>query len=312
MMRLLRSKRKGSALPLAMIAVMLLLAMGIGLLNLGLTARIQAVRASSAVAARAAADSGLEIAMFQMDQQLQSKLLDNDNLPQAVRQALPNCDLLYSYTVEQNDDGGYGIECSGMAGGREKVVGCTLEYEGPFEYSLFGQSGFLVHNSGKVDWYNNDEDDAPMRIGTNSIAAGAITLNSSAYINGDVVVGVGGDPDVAVVAHDPGDIEGDIFVAPEEHELPEIIVPEWLDLLPSSGTLTNNTSISSSAKYSDIDLKSSRTIEIAGDVVLYVSGDMILRMRRTLRYTVSTVARAWTSRTAVKCTGPSTLRTPTW
>ena len=273
-MKLLRSKRKGSALPLAMVAVMLLLAMGIALLNLGVTARIQAVRATSAVAARVAADSALEIAIFEMNQQLQLKLLDSDSLPQAVKQALPNCDLLYSYTVEQNDDGGYDIECSGMAGGREKVVGCTLEYSGPFEYAVFSEGGMEFKNSSKVDWYNNDEDDRPMRIGTNSVAAGAVTLNNSAYINGDVIVGPGGDPDVAVSNN--GDITGHILVAPQECELPEIIVPEWLDLLPSSGTLQNNTTISNSAKYSAINLKSGETIEITGDVVLYVEGDMIL------------------------------------
>ncbi|HEC01955.1 MAG TPA: hypothetical protein ENI81_00335 [Phycisphaerales bacterium] len=275
-MKLLRLTRKGAALPLAMVAVMLLLAMGVGLLNLGVTARIQAIRASSAAAARSAADSGLEMAMFQMDRQLLAKSLDDDNLPQAVRQALPNCNLVYSYTVRQNDGGGYDIECTGTAGGREKVVGCTLECRGPFEYAIFSKGAMELKNSCKVDWYNYDEDDRPMQIGTNSIAAGAVTLKNSAYVNGDVVVGVGGDPDVAVSQGGSSDITGDILVAPEEHELPEVTVPEWLDLLPSSGILKNDTTISSSAKYSGIDLKNSKTIEITGDVVLYVEGDIIL------------------------------------
>ena len=260
-------------MPLAMIAVMILLAMGVGLLNLGVTARIQAVRASSALAARAAADSGLEMAMFEMNQQLAAKSLDNDSLPQS-KAILPHCDLVYSYTVERNNDGSYNIECTGTAGGREKVVGCTLEYKGPFEFAVFGEAGMLLHNSSKVDWYNNDEDDASLQIGTNSINSGAITLKNSAWINGNVVVGAGGDPDVAVSNN--GDIEGDILVAPQEYELPEIIVPEWLDLLPSSGTLQNDTTISNSAKYSDINLGNSKTIEITGDVVLYVEGDMIM------------------------------------
>jgi len=276
MRKLLQQKRRGAAVPLALIAVMILLAMGVGILSLGTNARIQAARASSAIAARVAADSGLEMAMYQMNQQLAAKSLDNDGLPQANKQALPHCNLVYSYKVQQNNDGGYDIECTGTASGRQRTVGCTLEYRGPFEYSLFAEGGFLVHNSGKVDWFNNDADDSPMRIGTNSINAGAITLKNSSYVNGDVVIGVGGNPDVAVVAQDPDDITGDILVAPEEYELPEIIVPEWLDSLPSSGTLKNNTTISSSAKYSDINLKSSKTIEITGDVVLYIEGDMIL------------------------------------
>ncbi len=274
MKKLLQQKRLGAAVPLALIAVMILLAMGVGILSLGTNARIQATRASSAIAARVAADSGLEMAVFQMNQQLQSKVLTNDSLPQAVKQALPHCDLLYSYTAKQNNDGSYNIECTGIAGGREKVVGCTLEYQGPFEFAVFGEAGMLLHNSSKVDWYNNDEDDAPLQIGTNSTAAGAITLKNSAWVNGHVVVGVGGDPDVAV--SNKGDIEGGTFVAPEEYELAEITVPEWLDSLPSSGSIKKNTKISSSGKYSDINLKNSKKIEITDDVVLYIEGDIIL------------------------------------
>lgn len=49
-----------------------------------------------------------------------------------------------------------------------------------------------------------------------------------------------------------------------------------LDALPSSGSLKNSTTISSSAKYSDIKLANSKTVTITGDVALYIEGDMSL------------------------------------
>ena len=273
MRELLQRKRKGAALPLAMIAVMILLAMGVGLLSLGRTARVYAVRTSSAIAARAAADSGLTMALYEMNEKLETKSLDNDSLPEA-KELLPNSDLAFSYTVTRDSGGNYIIESTGIAAGSEKVVGCTLEFQGPFDYAIFSRAGMELKSSAKVDWYNYDRDDKPLKMGTNSIDEGAITLKRSAYINGDVVVGVGGDPDVAVSNN--GKIEGDILVSPEEHELPGITVPDWLQLLPSGGTLEMDTTISNSAKYSGIDLKNSKKIKIDGDVTLYVTGDMIL------------------------------------
>ena len=48
MKKLLQRRRKGVAVPLAMIAVMILLAMGVGLLSLGANVRIFSIRTCSA------------------------------------------------------------------------------------------------------------------------------------------------------------------------------------------------------------------------------------------------------------------------
>ncbi|MHC4433741.1 MAG: DUF7305 domain-containing protein, partial [Planctomycetota bacterium] len=131
-----------------------------------------------------------------------------------------------------------------------------------------------LKNSAKVDWYNYDDDDAPMQIGTNSTKKGAVTLKKSATVNGNVVIGVGGDPDVAV--SNSGEITGDIRVSPEENPIPLITVPEWLEGLPSSGTMKDSITLSGPTKYKRIDLKNGNTMKVNDDVSIYVTGDITL------------------------------------
>lgn len=52
MNELLQSKRRGSSIPLAMVAVMILFAMGVGLLSLGFNSRIYSIRTASDIEAR--------------------------------------------------------------------------------------------------------------------------------------------------------------------------------------------------------------------------------------------------------------------
>ena len=55
--KMLKSKKSGYAMPMAMLAVVLLFLMGTALLSLGLDRRIFSVRVASAMAARSAADA---------------------------------------------------------------------------------------------------------------------------------------------------------------------------------------------------------------------------------------------------------------
>lgn len=58
-------------MPLAVLVVVLLFAIGVGLMGLGLNHCIYPIRTSSDIAARCAADSGLAIALFEMNKKLQ-------------------------------------------------------------------------------------------------------------------------------------------------------------------------------------------------------------------------------------------------
>ncbi len=67
MNKLLQLKKRGSALVTVMCVVVILLAMGMGLLRLGLNSRIYSIRTSSDIAARSAADTGMTKALYEMN-----------------------------------------------------------------------------------------------------------------------------------------------------------------------------------------------------------------------------------------------------
>jgi len=94
--KLPQSKKRGSAIPLAMVVVMILLAMGTGLLSLGLHGRIISIRTSSDIAARSAADAGLIKAIFEMNEKLKVESWNDSSLPVGTNIGLPNCDAVFS------------------------------------------------------------------------------------------------------------------------------------------------------------------------------------------------------------------------
>jgi len=275
MKKLLKSKKRGSAIPLTMVAVMILLAMGVGMLSLGMSGRIYSTRTASDIVARCAADAGLTMALFEMNEKLKVKPWNDSSLPEATNESLPYCDAVFSYTVTGNPGTGYTIESVGTSGIAERKVVCILKPQGPFEFAVFAKEGAELKNSALVDWYNFDMDDEILKFGTNSIASGAFTFKNSSTINGDVVVGVGGNPDL-VIDDFGATITGETRAMTERNALAPIEVPEWLESLPSIGTITDDSTVTNSAKYSSINLENSKTLLIDGDVTLYVTGEIIL------------------------------------
>jgi len=275
MKKLLQTKKRGSAIPLAMLVVILLISMGMGLLNLGFHSRMISIRTTSDIAARCAADAGLTKAIFEMNENLKVKPWNDSSLPIETGISLPNCDAVYSYSVT-SDSGIYTIQSTGTSGQTQRTVSCTLQLQGPFEAAIFTEGFINLHNSAEVDWYNYDASDANMKVGTNSTADGSVDLANSAIIRGDVAVGVGGDPDTAIDLGNSAIIEGQTSALTEEGEMLSITVPETIDSLSSSGTINNDTTISSSGKYNSIDLGNSETVIICGDVTLYITGDITL------------------------------------
>jgi len=274
-LKLVKSKMRGFAVPLAMVAIMILLAMGVGLLNLGLTSRTYSARTAADIAARCAADAGVTKALFEMNEKLKVKPWNGSSLPEVTNENLPFCDATFSYTVTGNPGSGYVIEAVGTCGHAERRISCTLRLQGPFEFAVFGDEGAELKNSALVDWYNFGADDDVLKVGTNSVATAAIILKNSATVNGDVVVGLGGNPDT-VISDAGATITGEARALREKNELLPVAAPDWLQSLPSSGIIQDDATVTSSAKYSSIDLKNGKTLVINGDITLYVIGEIIL------------------------------------
>ncbi len=275
MNKMLQSKKRGSAIPLAMLVVVILLATGTGLLSLGLHSRIISIRTASDIAARSAADAGLTKALFEMNEKLKVKPWDGSSLPLETEISLPNCDAVFSYTVTGNLGSGYTVESTGIFGQAQRTVSCALQLQGPFEAAIFTKQYLYMKNGGIVDWYNYDADDGNLQIATNDAEPDSIVLHNNSTVNGDIGVGMGGDPDVVITDHG-ATVNGSTFALTQIYELPPVTVPESLESLPSLGTINENTTITTSARYSSIDLGNSETVTIGGDITLYITGDIIL------------------------------------
>lgn len=270
-----QNKNRGSALPLSLLALVVLLTVGMGLLTLGLTFRIHSIQNASNISARCAADAGLIEALYEMNQKLKVKPWNGSNLPQTTEQQLPNCYALYSYEVTGDLGSGYKIESTGICGRHPKTVACTLQLQGPFEAAIFTKEQLELKNSAVVDWYNYTPNDKKMKIGTNSTAADTIVLKNSSAVYGDVVVGLGGNPSAVINDHG-ATITGEIRALTEKYPMTSISVPDWLLSLPTGGTIKNDTTISASAKYYSIELKNNKTVTIENDVALYIVDEIIL------------------------------------
>jgi hypothetical protein len=279
--RCLQLIRGGFAISFILCLVVILLIIGVGLLSFGLHGRRFAVHTTSGMAARSAADAGLASALLEMNKQLELKTWSDSSLPSVTDEPLPNCDSSFSYTVEKHtvdeDNTVYSIESTGQYGLKQKKINCTLELKGLFEYAIFTQGDITLRNGTTVSPYNADADDPPMQIGTNSTEANAISIKTGVTIDGDVVVGVDGNPTVVIDSKLEAVITGQARSMPVPNTIHPITVPQYLLDMPTSGSLTSSATISSSAKYDSIDLIFNSTddlITIDGPVELYVVGDI--------------------------------------
>lgn len=269
-------ERGGFALSTMLCVVVILLILGSALLSVGLHSRGLSVRTASDISARCAADAGLTKAFYEMNEKLEVTPWDGSSLPGVTSEILPNSDATYSYTVTGDLSSGYAIVSTGQSGLREKIVMCSLPLQGLFEYAIFSNEGIELKNGATIDWYNYDDDDKNLQVGTNSILEDSVVLMNGVTVSGDMIVGVGGNPDT-VIDYTWATITGNTYAMTVEHELPQITVPDWLESLPSGGTIDDSIIISSSGQYDGINLGNNKIITIDGAVSLYISGDIILK-----------------------------------
>ncbi|MBW8040110.1 MAG: hypothetical protein FVQ85_08940 [Planctomycetes bacterium] len=286
MQKSLQTKRGGFALALVLFAVVLLLVIGVGVLNLGMHGRAFSVRTSSELVARSAADAGLTKALLEMNQQLEAKTWNDNSLPSATDEMLPNCDSSFSYNVVKTTtpDGNdlYTLECTGNSSRFNKTVNCTLELKGIFEYAIFALGDITLKNGTMITAYNQGADDTPMQVGTDSTEDGAITAKLGVTIEGDIVVGVDGDPDTVIDNATEATITGQIYPSLVKNKTPNINVPNSLLNMASSGVITNSITINTMTKYDSVfltgvgDPNKTDIITIDGNVKIYVLGDLRL------------------------------------
>ncbi len=286
--KLLQTKRGGFALAIVLTVVILLLIVGAGLLSIGNQERLKGVRTSSEIAARNAADTGLTKALFTMNRMLEKKTFNDNSLPHVTHELIPYSDATFGYNVTKSTlaDGNdlYSITSVGKSGRYQKSVNCTLEMKGIFEYAIWVAGTLNLKSGTTISAYNQGADDPPLQIGTNSTDSGAITAKTGVTIDGDVVVGPGGDPTTVINNPDESTITGDIYPSLITHKTPEVTVPQYLVDMVSSGTIGTSAKLISAAKYDSINLGGATgydpnkvdKVSVDSNVEIYVTGDLKL------------------------------------
>lgn len=268
---------KGSVLSFVAVMVLVLSIAGMAMLKLGVNARMQAHRATSEMAARAAADAGLVQIVHLLNKQLQTlQEWDITSMSTTSDIYLPNCPASYQYKLNGDVDSGYQIASIGKSSQIERVVYANLKLTGLFDYAIFVADNFELKMGTSINGYNFDDDDDPLKIATNSTEIGALDMRTGVIVNGDVAVGPEANPDLVINSRLEANITGDVYALPEEKELPIITVPDSLALSPSKGAITNNAIISADGKYDTINIANNTIVLIDGDVTLYIMGDIII------------------------------------
>jgi hypothetical protein len=283
--------RRGSAIPLVVVAVIVLLAMGVGLLNLGFKGRIYSLRNASDIKARCAADAGLTMALFEMNEKLKVKPWDDSTLPKATDVKLPYYDATCTYRVIGSLAGGYTLQSVGRSGDANRGVSATIKLQSGFNHAILTKEQLILKADTVIDGYNSiDPADTEfvVDIGSQSNADGSVVLNMGSVVNGDVFVAPGGNLDGAIKG--AGTVAGEKYASAPE-PLPTVTAPSLdpkaaIDVAGQTVKLTP----ADSGTYPEIYLRQQvildkKTIidtipsilEVnGGDVVLHLTGDIQL------------------------------------
>jgi hypothetical protein len=280
---LIHRGNRGFALATMMCTVVILFIIGMGVLSVGLQSRGFAVRSSSDIVARCAADAGVTKAVFEMNEKLKVIPWDGSSLPEVTGETLPNSNAVYSYAVSGDLTNGYNVKSKGQYGLRGKTIGCSLALVGPFERAILAQNNVVLKAGMVIDGYNSSDpwdNNIDVQVGTTSVLPDSIVLNMGVVVKGNVAVGVGGN--VGTVIKDLGASTYRKYSMLKEVELPPVTVPELVDtgsdIKVQGATLILGPA--DNGQYGEIELKKAANPGIlqvnGGDVILYIKGDISL------------------------------------
>ncbi len=281
------SNRPGMTLVLMMFAVVLLMTMGVGLMMLDMHVRGTAIRTSNEIASRIAADAGLEKGVNAMNIKLNIKPWKDKDLPSSIGESLPNCSAVFSYTTTKDDAGNYAVTSAGASGQSLKTVRGTLGLSGVFEHAILSRGKVNLKSNTLIDVYNSldaSDTDGNLKVATISAEDDEIDLKLNTTVNGEVVVGVGGDPNTVI--KDQGATTGRRYAMSVQPPFPAVVVPPLPD--KAKGLVGKKTSLTigpaDSGIYRQIALQgddrsmaeSVQLVVTGGDVVLHITGDIEL------------------------------------
>ncbi len=275
----IRSGRQQAGFILSLIAILMLILALAGLATLGLSvqARVRAMKYSRNLCARFAADAGLDKALYEMNRQLQI----NPALMAGLIQSGPLLDLdgteaQFQYTIDGNWNTGFSVDSRGVCDSHQHDIHAVLRLKSLFEYALFGNEGMTFKNGTRISAINWTADLPPLLAGTNSIQVGALDMKFGVTIDGDVLIGPGGDPAVVINSKQDCLITGQVTPLPLPLDMSVVPVPASLMTANSLGTIKTAGTLMTSGKYSGIQLGNGDVLKISKPITLWVTGNITL------------------------------------
>lgn len=271
---------KAFILPFLAILMVILVLVGYGMLSLGFNARIKALRHTQDIYAISAAEAGMTHAIIKMNDKLNTeKTWDNSTLPSLnlYDVNLPKAFADYSFEIAGNPATNFLIKSTGRSGPATRIFAARTMLRSVYEFSILVKKNLILYPNSKVTAYNSETSETGLKVlmGTNSIGDDSVIILNGAVIDGDVLVGVSGDPNEVI--KNSGTINGMATAMLLAASFPDVYPPTGLS---SHGSINGPAVISGAAgsgQYKDINLGNDQTIEIVGNVVMHVTGDIDMK-----------------------------------
>ncbi len=193
--------RRGSLLAFVLVIGVCLALLGFGMLELGFGSRLRSAISVFNMKAREAADAGIAKALYEMNLAFHTGTAWTSD-PGPV--TLANSNAIYDYRIDPNGPN-YIITSKGTSVREQRIVYALAELTSKYDFGLLVTDEITLKEGSLIDaydstkgFYGDDNSKQYVRIGTTSLAPKQINLNNKVTIMGDVLVGVGGDPDVVI------------------------------------------------------------------------------------------------------------------
>jgi hypothetical protein len=282
--RPLLSRKPGSVLVLVLLVVLVSFIIGTGLLALGTQSRVMSVNQVQDMLARSAADAGLERAVQEINNAVVAKKWSESVVPYVTNATLPYTDSVYSVKTGYGATDGYQIVSVGTDRNRTRTVNATLRLKGLFENAIQCRDNIILKAGTVIDTIDSTismdpaDCDEKAIIGTNSVEADSVILNNGVVVDGDVVVGVGGD--TSTVIKDLGATMDKSYALSTSVEFAPVSAPSLFGPDTTIGVKIGEKTIGpggdypATGRFSGISLKNGTTLRVIGDCTLYITGNV--------------------------------------
>ena len=292
--KLCTKSKSGSVLVLVLLVILVSFIIGTGLLALGTQTRVASINQVQDMMARSAADAGLERAIQEINNAVTAKTWSESVTPYVSDADLPYSESVYSVKTQYDAADGYSITSVGTDRNRSYTVNATLRLKGLFENAIQCRDNIILKAGTVIDTIDSSismnpaDCDEKAIIGTNSVEADSVILNYGVVVDGDVVVGVGGD--TSTVIKDLGatlDRSYSLSSAVEFQTIspPSLFGPDSAISITTIGaekTIGPGGDYPASGRFSGISIRRGTTLRVIGDCTLYLTGNVRMGQDSTI------------------------------